>query len=62
MFHKSKKSIVNNKMRRKTTFLLSLLLTIALGVSAQTSEPRHEILLQTDSGNVRIPPGGLFNS
>lgn len=41
-------------MRRKTTFLLSLLLTIALGVSAQTSEPRHEILLETDSGNVRI--------
>lgn len=50
MFHKSKKSIINNKMRRKTTFLLSLLLTIALGVSAQTSEPRHEILLETDSG------------
>lgn len=45
-------------MRRKTTFLLSLLLTIALGVSAQTSEPRHEILLETDSGNVRI---ALYN-
>lgn len=45
-------------MIRKTTFLLSLLLTIALGVSAQTSEPRHEILLETDSGNVRI---ALYN-
>ena len=45
-------------MRRNTTFLLSLLLTIALGVSAQTSEPRHEILLETDSGNVRI---ALYN-
>ena len=45
-------------MRRKTTFLLSLLLTIALSVSAQTSEPRHEILLETDSGNVRI---ALYN-
>lgn len=45
-------------MRRKTTFLLGLLLTIALGVSAQTSEPRHEILLETDSGNVRI---ALYN-
>ena len=45
-------------MRRKTTFLFSLLLTIALGVSAQTSEPRHEILLETDSGNVRI---ALYN-
>lgn len=45
-------------MRRKTTFLLGLLLTIALSVSAQTSEPRHEILLETDSGNVRI---ALYN-
>lgn len=45
-------------IRRKTTFLLFLLLTIALGASAQTTEPRHEILLETDSGNVRI---ALYN-
>ena len=41
-------------IKRKTTLLLFLLLTIALGASAQTDSLRHEVLLETDSGNVRI--------
>lgn len=41
-------------IKRKTTLLLFLLLTITLGVSAQTDSLRHEVLLETDSGNVRI--------
>lgn len=45
-------------IRRKTTTLILLLLTLAMGASAQMSEPRHEILLETDSGNVRI---ALYN-
>lgn len=45
-------------IRRKTTTLILLLLTLAMGASAQMSEPRQEILLETDSGNVRI---ALYN-
>lgn len=45
-------------IRRKTTLLLFLLLSFAFGASAQTDSLRHEILLETDSGNVRI---ALYN-
>lgn len=45
-------------IRRKTTLLLFLLLSLAIGASAQTDSLRHEILLETDSGNVRI---ALYN-
>lgn len=45
-------------IRRKTTLLLFLLLSFAFGTSAQPDSLRHEILLETDSGNVRI---ALYN-